>query len=53
MEYKIKYDNKKVGIPGWDRMCSSGCPRTKNMHTKLTGKARMKKFGGPEGYWSI
>lgn len=52
MEYnkKTMKDNK---IPGWDNMCSSGCPRTSNMKTELVGEARMKKYGGPKGYWGL
>jgi len=55
MDYKTKmrYYKKRTGIPGWDRMCSSGCPRTKNKYTMLVGESRRSMYGGPVGYWSI
>ena len=51
MEYnkKMEYGD----IPGYDRLCSFGCPRTKNLKTELIGPARREKFGGPEGYFGI
>lgn len=52
MEYNKKA-MKEMPIPGWDRMCNSGCPRTSNMETELVGEARRKKYGGPEGYFGI
>lgn len=54
MEYnKKRMEYMDYKVPGWDRMCNSGCPRTKNMKTELIGEARREKFGGPKGYFGI